>query len=215
MITWQLRPVLLLTTLLLATDAAAQQQEVVSANALVQAALARTQHQVRYDGRYLRIDYPWGDVPADIGVCTDVVIRSYRAVGVDLQQLVHADMRQHFALYPSQRLWGLRQPDPNIDHRRVPNLQTFFTRHGEAFAPSQDYRVYQPGDIVTWLLPGNRPHMGIVIDRYDVISRVPLIVHNIGLGPEVENLLFMYEISGHYRYLPALQQLQQVPRPKP
>ena len=169
---------------------------------LVQAALERTEHQVRYDGRYLRIAYPNGDVPADIGVCTDVVIRSYRAVGVDLQQLVHEDMRADFDLYPSKRIWGLTRPDSNIDHRRVPNLQTFFSRHGERLAISRQGSAYQPGDLVTWMLPGNLPHIGIVTDKHSTDGERPLIVHNIGAGPVLADMLFAYKITGHYRFTP-------------
>ncbi len=170
--------------------------------ALVHAAIERTHHSVRYDGSYRAINYPWGDVPADIGVCTDVVVRVYRALGTDLQQLVHLDMVEHFSAYPSRRIWGLRRPDTNIDHRRVPNLQTFFSRHGVELEPSADVDNYKPGDIVTWMLPGNLPHIGIVIDKFDARTRHPLIVHNIGGGPVVEDSLFSYPITGHYRYVP-------------
>ncbi|NRQ42414.1 DUF1287 domain-containing protein [Rheinheimera sp. YQF-2] len=170
---------------------------------LVAAALERTEHQVRYDGRYLRIAYPNGDVPADIGVCTDVVIRSYRALGIDLQQLVHEDMRADFDLYPSKRIWGLTKPDSNIDHRRVPNLQTFFSRYGEQLALSRQGIDYQPGDLVTWLLPGNLPHIGIVTDKRSTDGKRPLIVHNIGAGPVLADMLFAYKITGHYRFHPA------------
>lgn len=170
---------------------------------LVAAALERTEHQVRYDGRYLRIAYPNGDVPADIGVCTDVVIRSYRALGIDLQQLVHEDMRADFDLYPSKRIWGLTRPDSNIDHRRVPNLQTFFSHHGERLAVSRQGSAYQPGDLVTWMLPGNLPHIGIVVNKRSDDGQRPLIVHNIGAGPVLADMLFDYNITGHYRFHPA------------
>ena len=168
-------------------------------NSLVEAALERTRHSVWYDGSYVRIDYPGGDVPADTGVCTDVVIRAYRALGIDLQQQVHEDMRQHFDQYPSLRIWGLKRPDTNIDHRRVPNLQAFFTRHGQSLPVSKRPESYQPGDLVTWMVPGNRPHIGIVVDRKSAAG-VPLIVHNIGYGPKLEDMLFDYPITGHYRY---------------
>lgn len=170
--------------------------------ALVSAALERTRHSVRYDGSYHSIAYPGGDVPSDIGVCTDVVIRSYRALNLDLQQLVHEDISKHFSEYPSARIWGLTRPDPNIDHRRVPNLQTFFTRHGTELPVTQNTADYQAGDLVTWMLPGNLPHIGIVTDRVDQNSGVPLVVHNIGTGPVVEDMLFHYQITGHYRYWP-------------
>jgi len=173
------------------------------ATALASAAEARTVHQVRYDGAYLRIPYPGGDVPADMGVCTDVVIRAYRALGIDLQVLVHEDMAAHFSEYPSERIWGLRRPDTNIDHRRVPNLQRFFTRNGTALPASDNPNDYLPGDLVTWLLPGNLPHIGIVSSAVSA-SGNPLIVHNVGAGPQREDRLFAYPITGHYRYAPAV-----------
>lgn len=174
----------------------------IGSQQLVNAALERTVQEVHYDGRYFSIAYPNGDIPAHLGVCTDVVIRAYRALGVDLQRLVHEDMRKHFEQYPSRRIWGQTRPDPNIDHRRVPVLQTFFTRHGEALPVSQDPTVYRPGDLVTWMLPGNLPHIGIVTDRLEPGTAVPKVVHNIGDGPQLENMLFQYKITGHYRYLP-------------
>jgi uncharacterized protein len=166
---------------------------------LVAAAVAQTHARVVYDGSYRRIAYPGGDVPETIGVCTDVVIRAYRKVGVDLQVKVHEDMARAFASYP--KAWGMSGPDANIDHRRVPNLQTFFRRAGAALAVSQDRRAYEPGDLVTWMLPGNLPHIGIVTGEKSPTG-TPLIVHNIGRGPEVEDTLFKYQITGHYRYLP-------------
>jgi uncharacterized protein len=174
----------------------------VSAYDLVLAAIERTRHQIRYDGRYFVLDYPGGDVPGDVGVCTDVVIRAYRRLGIDLQALVHRDMQSNFSAYPSKRLWGLNRPDPNIDHRRVPNLQVFFTRKGESIPVSDNPRDYLPGDLVSWRLTGNLPHIGIVTDRIAPASGNPLIVHNIGAGPRLEDGLFSYEITGHYRYLP-------------
>ena len=146
--------------------------------------------------------YPGGDVPADLGVCTDVVIRSYRKLGVDLQALVHRDMAANFNAYPSKRIWGLIRPDPNIDHRRVPNLQVFFTRQGKSLPISRNPQDYLPGDLVSWRLPGNLPHIGIVTDKFAADSGNPLIVHNIGAGPRIEDSLFSYDITGHYRYLP-------------
>ncbi len=142
-----------------------------------------------------------GDVPKNIGVCTDVVIRSYRAVGIDLQKLVHEDMRRDFSAYPPN--WGLRKPDSNIDHRRVPNLQTFFTRHGNTLPISEEALDYKLGDLVTWMLPGNLPHIGIVTDKLVQGTNRSLIVHNIGQGPRLEDALFQYELTGHYRYLPS------------
>jgi len=165
---------------------------------LVAAAIERTTHNVRYDGSYRKIAYPGGDVPDNVGVCTDVIVRSYRALGIDLQKEVHEDMRRHFSLYPKK--WGLKKPDTNIDHRRVPNLQTFFTRHGQKLPVSDDAEAYRPGSLVTWMLPGNLPHIGIVTDRRSEDGRRPLIVHNIGAGTVLEDMLFAYKITGHYRY---------------
>ncbi len=171
-------------------------------DALVNAAVERTKHDVRYDGAYLSIPYPNGDVPSDIGVCTDVIIRAYRAIGADLQRLVHEDMASHFGAYPSTRIWGLKTTDRNIDHRRVPNLQVFFTRHGTQLPVTNNAQDYKPGDIVSWMLPGNLPHIGIVTDRVSSSSAHPLIAHNIGAGPKLEDMLFDYKITGHYKYVP-------------
>jgi uncharacterized protein YijF (DUF1287 family) len=168
------------------------------AKELVAAAIAQTSHAVRYDGSYRPIPYPGGDVPADVGVCTDVVIRAYRAVRVDLQQRVHEDMKGAFSAYP--KLWGLSRPDANIDHRRVPNLQTYFRRRGVGIAVTNDPEAYLTGDLVTWMLPGNLPHVGLVTDRRSHDGQRPLIVHNIGAGPRVEDMLFRFPITGHFRY---------------
>lgn len=173
------------------TDAAFVQQ-------LIQAAVAQTTQRVTYDGAYRRIPYPGGDVPSHIGVCTDLVIRAYRAVDIDLQQRVHEDMKRAFGEYPKS--WGLRRPDSNIDHRRVPNLQVFFRRKGAAQRISNDARDYQPGDLVTWMLPGNLPHIGLVTDKKSPGSDRPIIAHNIGNGPQLEDMLFNFPITGHYRY---------------
>ena len=161
----------------------------------VDAAILQTRQRVVYDGSYRRIPYPNGDVPADRGVCTDVLIRAYRSVGVDLQQRVHEDMRSVFGAYPKH--WGLSQPDPNIDHRRVPNLQTFFRRKGAQLPISAEGRFYRTGDVVTWMLPGNLPHIGIITHQHTADGARPLIIHNIGRGPEVEDMLFRYPITGH------------------
>ena len=169
---------------------------------LVVAALERTTHSIRYDGSYFAISYPNGDVPSVIGVCTDVVIRSYRSLGIDLQQLVHEDMLENFDLYPSKQIWGLKKPDTNIDHRRVPNLQVFFKRHGKEISISDDREAYAAGDIVTWMLPGNLPHIGIVTAEISASTGNRKVVHNIGAGPKLEDMLFDYEITGHYRYAP-------------
>ncbi len=169
---------------------------------LVRAAIDRTGHNVKYDGAYYSIDYPGGDVPADIGVCTDVLIRSYRTVGVDLQEELHKDIIENFNSYPSARIWGLSKPDTNIDHRRVPNLQIFFMRKGKKLPITDDASNYRAGEIVTWMLPGNIPHVGIVTDQMSADNERPLIVHNIGAGPRLEDMLFDFEISGHYKYVP-------------
>lgn len=167
---------------------------------LVNAALKRTQSTVRYDGSYHSIDYPNGDVPANIGVCTDVIIRTYRSLEIDLQQLVHEDMRMNFSEYPSERNWGLSKTDKNIDHRRVPNLQVFFARHGQQLKVSKQPSDYKAGDLVTWMLGGSLPHIGIVTDQISEATQWPKIVHNIGSGPKLEDMLFDFEITGHYRF---------------
>ncbi|MCX7557549.1 DUF1287 domain-containing protein [Xanthomonadaceae bacterium JHOS43] len=167
---------------------------------LINAARARTRIGETYDPSYVVIAYPGGDVPADRGVCTDVVIRAYRAIDIDLQVLVHEDMRTHFARYPA--LWGLERPDRNIDHRRVPNLETWFRRQGAALPPSRTAADYRPGDVVSWRLPGNLPHIGIVSDR-DSAEGTPLILHNIGAGSTEEDVLFAWPVVGHFRYLPG------------
>lgn len=166
---------------------------------LVAAAVERTHHSVRYDPAYVRIPYPGGDVPADTGVCTDEVIRSYRAVGVDLQKEVHEDMTRNFSAYPRKWHWLSSHPDANIDHRRVPNLIVFFQRHGETLPITSVADDYGPGDLVTWDLGGGVPHIGIVVDRKEASGRY-MIVHNIGQGPRMEDVLFNWKITGHYRY---------------
>jgi uncharacterized protein len=167
---------------------------------LVDAAIERTHHTVRYDPAYIRIPYPNGDVPAGTGVCTDEIIRAYRAVGVDLQKEVHEDMLRNFTAYPNQRRWLLAHTDTNIDHRRVPNLMSFFARKGELLSVSARGDNYSPGDLVTWDLGGNVPHIGIVVNRKSVQTGRYLVVHNIGRGPQMEDVLFNWRITGHYRY---------------
>lgn len=172
---------------------------------LIAAGEAQTAYTKTYDGAYVRIPYPNGDVSKETGVCTDVVIRAYRKLGVDLQRLVHEDMKKNFSLYSKQ--WGLKKPDTNIDHRRVPNLQTFFTRHGKSLPVTESGADYKPGDIVTWDLSYPKrplPHIGIVTDKKSADGKRYLIVHNIGRGAEVEDTLFEYHITGHYRYEPAI-----------
>lgn len=167
------------------------------------AALARTEHAVVYDSAYVRLSYPMGDVAADRGVCADVIIRSLRALNIDLQQLVHEDMSVSFSAYP--RHWGLIRPDSNIDHRRVPNLETFLTRKGARLPASDDPSDYKAGDIVAWNLRGSAgwlPHIGIVTDRIGPTGR-PMVVHNIGAGPKLEDVLFDWPMTGRYRLTTA------------
>lgn len=179
---------------------------------LSDAAVERTSHAVRYDPTYFVIDYPGGDVPAEVGVCTDEVIRSYRALGVDLQQLVHEDMKTNFSLYP--RKWGLKKPDTNIDHRRVPNLMLFFERQGAAQPVTDDARDYKPGDVVTWDLSGGLTHIGIVVAVPSPSDENRLqIVHNIGAGPKMEDVLFNWKITGHYRFTGPKPEAKPTPQP--
>jgi uncharacterized protein YijF (DUF1287 family) len=162
------------------------------------AAEERATHRVRYDAAYLRIPYPMGDVPADQGVCSDEVIRAYRLLGIDLQRLVHEDMARAFHLYP--KTWGLTSTDRNIDHRRVPNLSKFFARHGQSLIVSDEPGNYKPGDVIAWALPDGRPHIGIVTEQTTSDGKRPLVMHNMGFGPQIEDMLFGFKITGHYRY---------------
>ena len=166
---------------------------------LVVAAIERTHHAVTYDPGYVAIAYPGGDVPADSGVCSDEIIRSYRALGIDLQREVHEDIVKDFSAYPMDR-WRQARPDRNIDHRRVPNLMVFFARKGEELPVSDRAEDYQPGDLVAWDLGNGHLHIGIVVDPKAISGR-PMIVHNIGAGPKMEDVLFDWKIVGHYRYL--------------
>lgn len=168
------------------------------ARELAAAALLLTRQDVVYDPSYYSIAYPNGDIPPDRGVCTDVIIRAYRAMGIDLQREVHEDMLGHFELYPG--IWGLSQPDRNIDHRRVPNLMTFFERHGVERPISDQAEDYKPGDIVCWNLGGAITHIGILADSLSTDGSRPLVVHNIGCGQELEDCLFQFRIIGHYIY---------------
>ena len=163
---------------------------------LAAAAIERTQHHVKYISDYVPIPYPGGDVPADTGVCTDEVIRSYRAVGIDLQKEVHEDMVENFDAYPHGRQ---TRPDKNIDHRRVPNLMVFFSRKGEKLATTNRAMDYSPGDIVAWDLGGGITHIGLVVDKQGT-SGGYMVVHNIGRGPQMEDVLFEWKVIGHYRY---------------
>lgn len=167
-------------------------------NQLADSALVLTNERVIYDPAYRVIDYPDGDVPADKGVCTDVIIRAYRKLGIDLQKEVHEDMKSNFDKYPTN--WGLSRPDKNIDHRRVPNLMTFFTRHGTVKKITDHPTDYQPGDIVCWNLGGGITHIGIVSRKKSTDGQRFLLIHNIGSGQVLEDCLFSHKIIGHFRY---------------
>ncbi|HEY6305770.1 MAG TPA: DUF1287 domain-containing protein [Candidatus Angelobacter sp.] len=166
---------------------------------LVVAALERPRHQVTYDPGYVGITYPGGDVPSDSGVCSDEIIRIYRAVGIDLQKEVHEDIARNFSAYPMSR-WQQEHPDRNIDHRRVPNLMVFFSRKGTELAITAKAKDYAPGDLVAWDLGNGALHIGMVVDQKDPLSNRYMIVHNIGAGPKMEDVLFEWKIIGHYRY---------------
>lgn len=168
------------------------------ASRLANAAFEQTKSFVLYDPAYRKMGYPMGDVANDRGVCSDVVIRAYRALGFDLQQLVHEDMAKQFSVYP--QAWGMRGPDTNIDHRRVPNLMKYFQRHGQMLRPTTSAVDYRAGDIVAWDLGAGVTHVGILVAGDD--SSTPFVVHNIGAGPQRENVLFDWRIIGHFRFDP-------------
>ncbi|WP_064967369.1 DUF1287 domain-containing protein [Tenacibaculum ovolyticum] len=170
----------------------------VKENKLSIAALELIKHKVTYDPSYFSISYPNGDVPPDKGVCTDVIIRAYRKLGIDLQKEVHEDMLKNFSLYP--KIWGLKRTDKNIDHRRVPNLMTFFSRKGTVDIKSNKSEDYIPGDIVCWNLYGGITHIGIVVNKKTKDNKRYMIVHNIGNGQVLEDCLFDFKIIGHYSY---------------
>ena len=165
---------------------------------LAAAAEERAHHRVVYDGTGYPIAYPMGDVPADKGTCTDEVVRAYRLVGVDLQQVVHEDMLRNFAAYPTK--FHLTAPDPNIDHRRVWNLLAFFNRNAESLPVTEISKDYKPGDVIIWDLDNFQLHIGLVTRKWSKKHARPLIMHNISSGPHVEDKLFEYKIIGHYRY---------------
>jgi len=167
---------------------------------LVAAAVQRSTVHVRYVPDYVRIPYPGGDVPADTGVCTDEIIRIYRKLGIDLQKEVHEDIVANFREYPRKWRWLSPQPDTNIDHRRVPNLMVFFRRDGESLPITANAADYSPGDIVAWDLGGGQTHIGMVVDRQPLLAKRYMILHNIGRGPQIEDVLFDWKIIGHYRY---------------
>ena len=165
---------------------------------LADSALTLAKQVVVYDPTYYKIPYPNGDVPAGKGVCTDVIIRAYRKLGIDLQKEVHEDMQAHFSLYP--KIWGMTHTDKNIDHRRVPNLMTFFSRKGTIKVMSTEPKDYLPGDIVCWNLGGAVTHIGMVVKTKSSDGKRYKMVHNIGAGQVVDDCLFNYKIIGHYRY---------------
>lgn len=165
---------------------------------LSDSALKLIDSSIKYDPTYFVIKYPNGDVPADKGVCTDVIIRAYRKMGIDLQKEVHEDMTKNFSKYP--KTWGLKKPDTNIDHRRVPNLAVFFSKFGTVKSIETNPTLYVPGDIVTWILPGNLTHIGLVVNKKSADGKRFMIVHNIGGGQVMEDVLFKYTITGHYQY---------------
>jgi uncharacterized protein YijF (DUF1287 family) len=193
----------LILCLLLANVACPQSQLSTQAaflDRLSASAMARSNLSVRYDPAYVRIAYPNGDVPPNTGVCTDEIIRTYRTIGIDLQKEVHEDMEKNFSAYPNQHRWMLSHTDTNIDHRRVPNLQVFFSRNGESLPITPRAEDYSPGELVTWDLGGGIPHIGMVVHKKSSDGRRYLIEHNIGAGPKLEDVLFSWKITGHYRY---------------
>lgn len=169
------------------------------AEKLSNAAIAIIDKDVVYTPDYVSIKYPNGDVPAKTGVCTDVIIRAYRKLGIDLQKEVHEDMKANFSKYP--KTWSLTKTDTNIDHRRVPNLEVFFERKGEKLKITQNASDYKTGEIVTWMINGKLPHIGIVTHLKSEDGKRNLIVHNVGGGQVLQDCLFSYEIVGHYKYM--------------
>jgi uncharacterized protein len=170
----------------------------VTAQDLVRAARAQVGVTTDYDPAYVSLPYPGGDVPAQTGVCSDVVVRAFRGIGIDLQKEVHEDMRANFSKYPKK--WGLKRPDANIDHRRVLNLMTWFARQGKHVPVTSTGGDYRPGDVVSWTLPGNLPHMGIISDRNVKGTDRFKVIHNIGEGAQEEDILFIYPIVDHARW---------------
>jgi uncharacterized protein YijF (DUF1287 family) len=167
-------------------------------NRLADSALVLTYDKVNYDPSYFQIGYPNGDIPINKGVCTDVIIRAYRKLGIDLQKEVHEDMAAYFNKYPKN--WGLTHTDKNIDHRRVPNLMTYFERNGNQKQITKDSKDYLPGDIVCWNLGNGITHIGIVSKQKTPDGLRYLIIHNIGAGQVLEDCLFKFKIIGHYQF---------------
>jgi uncharacterized protein YijF (DUF1287 family) len=165
------------------------------------AAISIIDPTIEYDPSYISIKYPNGDVPKNKGVCTDVVIRAYRKLGIDLQKEVHEDMKANFSKYPNLKKWGMTKTDTNIDHRRVPNLEVFFERKGIKLAITENENDYKTGEIVTWMVNGKLPHIGIITNKKSADGKRNLIVHNVGYGQVLEDCLFSYEIVGHFKYV--------------
>lgn len=170
------------------------------AEKLSQAAISIIDASIDYDPAYFKIDYPNGDVPKNKGVCTDVIIRSYRVLNIDLQKEVHQDMVENFSLYPNLKKWGMTKTDTNIDHRRVPNLEVFFKRKGTKLPVTQNAKDYKTGELVTWMINDKLPHIGIVTNKESADGKRNLIVHNVGSGQVLEDCLFEYKIVGHFKY---------------
>lgn len=168
---------------------------------LSRAAISIIDPTIDYDPAYISIKYPNGDVPKNKGVCTDVVIRAYRKLGIDLQKEVHEDMKANFSSYPNLKKWGMTKTDTNIDHRRVPNLEVFFERKGIKLPVSENANDYKTGEIVTWMINEKLPHIGIITNKKSADGKRNLIVHNVGYGQVLEDCLFSYEIVGHFKYV--------------
>lgn len=167
---------------------------------LSNAAISIIDPEVVYTPDYVKLKYPNGDVPPKTGVCTDVIIRAYRKLNIDLQKEVHEDMVAHFNKYPNLKKWGLKTTDKNIDHRRVPNLEVFFGRKGKKLAITQNAADYKTGEIITWMINDKLPHIGIVTHLKSEDGKRNLIIHNVGGGQVLEDCLFSYTIVGHYKY---------------
>jgi uncharacterized protein YijF (DUF1287 family) len=168
---------------------------------LAVAAISIIDPSINYDPSYFSIKYPNGDIPKNKGVCTDVIIRSYRKLGIDLQKEVHEDMKTSFSNYPNLKKWGMTKTDPNIDHRRVPNLEVFFERKGKKLMVSEKAEDYKTGEIVSWMINEKLPHIGIISHKKSIDGKRNLIVHNVGHGQVLEDCLFSYKIVGHYKYV--------------
>jgi uncharacterized protein YijF (DUF1287 family) len=168
---------------------------------LSKAAISIIDPSIDYDPSYISIKYPNGDVPKSKGVCTDVVIRAYRKLDIDLQKEVHEDMKANFSKYPNLQKWGMTKTDTNIDHRRVPNLEIFFERKGMKLVVTENANDYKTGEIVTWMINEKLPHIGIITNKKSADGKRNLIVHNVGYGQVLEDCLFSYKIVGHYKYV--------------